>query len=551
MIGFALLGISCASVDPSATAHDPDEITRDESLLPDGGLENDPVYGGDGLEGNDQLADANEEESGEQFQDMTQRWGDALEGLTDSPLGRETDVVIEEEMDGDVEDVQAIEESDADPWENVSFAEECPDDPGCENTSFVDASAGMFHSCAVTGKGSLMCWGHNKDGQASPPDGQYQRVWAGWEQTCGLLTDGHVLCWGLDSQGQSSPPEDLLFSHVSIGRSHVCGVTLDQGVSCWGENHQGMSSPPDGLFKQAAVGRYYSCALSVSGDVMCFGDDSQGTVSEIPSGPFTDLTSGRWHVCALRGNGEVVCWGSNEFGQLDVPPGPFVQIDGGWTHTCGLRESGIPVCWGENHQGLTPPPEASGEWTWVSAGDGHNCGIRDQKVVCWGSELAGQTFVPGEGVPQDEECDLIDCADGDPCTLDSCLSGNCFHHQILCDDGDPCTGEFGKDFCDPQTGECQYPLWWDCDDGNECTFDLCDGVGGCSHTGHFGFCDDGDSCTLEDQCNDSVCVSGVFNMCDEACIGEPVEDCSDGDPCTMDYCDPAQGCINEVMLNCP
>ncbi|MFM1889685.1 MAG: hypothetical protein RLZZ565_442, partial [Planctomycetota bacterium] len=36
------------------------------------------------------------------------------------------------------------------------------------------------------------------------------------------------------------------------------------------------------------------------------------------------------------------------------------------------------------------------------------------------------------------ECGVV-CDDGDPCTVDTCVDGECVHTAINCDDGDPCT----------------------------------------------------------------------------------------------------------------
>ncbi|MFH1533067.1 MAG: hypothetical protein ABIK09_20265 [Pseudomonadota bacterium] len=68
----------------------------------------------------------------------------------------------------------------------------------------------------------------------------------------------------------------------------------------------------------------------------------------------------------------------------------------------------------------------------------------------------------------------VECDDGDPCTGDFCEGGVCTHQAKNCGDGNACT----QDLCDPGTGQCAYELL-DCDDGNECTLDSCKPDTGC------------------------------------------------------------------------
>ena len=69
-----------------------------------------------------------------------------------------------------------------------------------------------------------------------------------------------------------------------------------------------------------------------------------------------------------------------------------------------------------------------------------------------------------------------------------------------------------------------------CDDGNECTTDICDGEAGCDYAPVEGDeCKDGNPCTVADHC-----VQGI-------CVGSSV-DCDDNDPCTDDTCGEAGGC---------
>ena len=85
--------------------------------------------------------------------------------------------------------------------------------------------------------------------------------------------------------------------------------------------------------------------------------------------------------------------------------------------------------------------------------------------------------------------------------------------------------------CDGQTDEAT------CEDNNGCTADACDpskatpGKEGCVHSKLDGACDaDGSVCTEKDTCVDGICTPGKAKLCD------------DDNPCTLDGCDPAQGC---------
>lgn len=117
----------------------------------------------------------------------------------------------------------------------------------------------------------------------------------------------------------------------------------------------------------------------------------------------------------------------------------------------------------------------------------------------------------------------IDCADGDSCTLDTCLQdGTCLNDPLDCDDEDACT----EDTCSEILG-CVHVLR-DCDDDDACTVDSCDqDSGACINSG--GDCNDGNACTI-DECDPDL-----------GCVHSPV-DCDDGDACTWDNCGPISGC---------
>ncbi len=134
-----------------------------------------------------------------------------------------------------------------------------------------------------------------------------------------------------------------------------------------------------------------------------------------------------------------------------------------------------------------------------------------------------------------------------------------------CDDGNPCTK---NDACSTM-GLCEGEPY-SCSDGKGCTYDECDGLGGCSfplkgdrclidgacyYDGDVPFdapclscvppvtqlewtaddtlsCDDGNFCTEADFCFGGICVAGTLN------------DCDDNNWCTDDGCDTLGGCTH-------
>ena len=176
-----------------------------------------------------------------------------------------------------------------------------------------------------------------------------------------------------------------------------------------------------------------------------------------------------------------------------------------------------------------------------------------------------------------ENLDGITCDDGDPCTHnDMCYEGICsgLPVDIYCSD------ECLIGHCDTDTGEQEcIPREGPCDDDDQCSSqDTCqDGV--CT-TGPTDKDTDGDnylddSCQGGNDCDDSdpnvnpeeyegppgspICFDGVDNDCDSltdlqdpgcpACSGPEV--CDDGNVCNgIEDCDPAIGCLPGTPLDC-
>jgi hypothetical protein len=131
-----------------------------------------------------------------------------------------------------------------------------------------------------------------------------------------------------------------------------------------------------------------------------------------------------------------------------------------------------------------------------------------------------------------------ECPDPLPCRTVSCTAqGQCRYHPVA--DDTPCDDH---NLCTSDDrcldGQCTAGPPASCDDGNPCTVDSCNPAEGCAHAGFAGGCDDGNACTTEDGCVDGVCV------------GIPL-DCNDGDPCTSDSCDIDAGCLHGFVNGLP
>lgn len=140
-----------------------------------------------------------------------------------------------------------------------------------------------------------------------------------------------------------------------------------------------------------------------------------------------------------------------------------------------------------------------------------------------------------------ESCNNGTCAsgpapvvdDGNPCTADACDPIAGVSHTLLssgtsCSDGNACNG---AEMCNG-SGNCSAGIPVQVDDGNACTVDSCDPIAGVSHSAAPAgmSCSDGNACNGSETCNGmGGCAPG----------SAPVLD--DGNPCTMDSCDPSTG----------
>jgi hypothetical protein len=149
----------------------------------------------------------------------------------------------------------------------------------------------------------------------------------------------------------------------------------------------------------------------------------------------------------------------------------------------------------------------------------------------------GCVYIPIPGDPACTTCTTDgQCNDLNDCTADRCDLdlGICYNTPRNCSDDNFCT----SDFCDVATDECYHePVF--CNDELFCTVDSCNPLTGECVFDPYVCTDDGNACTLN-LCREPV--SGVdpgMPICD---VNQALV-CDDENPCTVDTCNPATGCV--------
>ena len=134
-----------------------------------------------------------------------------------------------------------------------------------DDIQFAAITAGYTHTCGIDTSGIAYCWGGNDSGQLGTGSSgdmvsvpttvsgglTFTAISAGMAHTCGLTGTGAIYCWGANAYGQlgdgttasrSAPvlvSGALHFKAVAVGDRHTCGVTTDNLAYCWGDNQYG------------------------------------------------------------------------------------------------------------------------------------------------------------------------------------------------------------------------------------------------------------------------------------------------------------------------
>lgn len=324
------------------------------------------------------------------------------------------------------------------------------------------ANSAGGHSCAVTTSREVWCWGNNENGQlgdgtrATSPDpnaiyflppvkafglSDAVAVSLGVRNTCALTGSGSVYCWGSGS------------SDFFGGLQVPVYPPRYGGGSAWSQMVVPVRIPNiDGAIQLSTNGRS-TCVLTNIGVVKCWGSRENGILGDGPDvnyrnpspvprsvpeamqglPPMRSISIGSSFGCGVSITAEVWCWGSNRFGGgigdgrqiADAPRGVIVpaslptrltgiesatEIALGADYACARDAPGSLWCWGHDvtegystpaGQSPAPPviypkqvnPPAAVEH--LTSGLQHVCfTVADATVECFGDR---QNFQLGDG----------------------------------------------------------------------------------------------------------------------------------------------------------
>jgi alpha-tubulin suppressor-like RCC1 family protein len=285
----------------------------------------------------------------------------------------------------------------------------------------VAITAGGTHTCVLLKTGLVKCWGDNSSGQlgtgkmssveSAPVSvvglNGVKAIAAGLKHTCALYGWGSVKCWGNNQYGQlgnglltnSAVPVNVLYIFglvdLAVGDNHSCAMSSDKSSNafCWGKNEAGQLGNKSNTDSKSAVlvsldkpsislaaGGDRTCAILIDKTVQCWGwwfekvnavFHTSAPQSVTGLNNIGNIAVGQKHTCvrdiSLPAQPKLKCWGNNSHAEVGLASGatpefvdgptamsitnPVIEVAAGNDHTCAIATiSGIPVlkCWGND-----------------------------------------------------------------------------------------------------------------------------------------------------------------------------------------------------------
>jgi alpha-tubulin suppressor-like RCC1 family protein len=232
-------------------------------------------------------------------------------------------------------------------------------------SSALSVAAGDSHSLALLSSGTVVAWGNDTYGQTDIPLQLFPGYWvnnwwwgwvwvnnlnwmpveaiaAGRNHSLALLTNGTVVAWGDNSFGQASPPSNLSnVVGITAGYLHSAALCSNGTVVVWGDDTFGQTNVPTGLSNVVAIaaGDFHTFALCSNGRIVAWGDNTFGQMN-VPSSVtnVVGIASGYYHGLALAPfiqllqlqltrNGLVLNWnGTGVLQWAPAPTGPYTDV---------------------------------------------------------------------------------------------------------------------------------------------------------------------------------------------------------------------------------
>ncbi len=259
--------------------------------------------------------------------------------------------------------------------------------PWAERT-FVDVTAGQFHTCVTDNFDRTTCIGART---SLAPErarfGPYVTVVAGDQHTCGLQETGIVHCWsgeGKNTDGRAATygPAPATFISNGYGPGSIgnsCAVLATGEVVCFHSSEMPLRHDTQGDAVQAASLVWGDmCILRTTGNVDCDVERRSYTGQDAVA-----LTSHYFGPCVLTSQANVTCqWGEQWYPWFTT--GNVVKLASGAEHSCVLLSTGAVTCGYENHDGQSED-RAGTDAVDVAAGAYASCALLNTgRVECWG-----------------------------------------------------------------------------------------------------------------------------------------------------------------------
>lgn len=291
--------------------------------------------------------------------------------------------------------------------------------------SIIAVSAGMYHSSALTDKGTVWMWGWNNHGQIGIDSFIHEQSTIPIQINQQIYTEENGV--------QLSPIGDVV--SIASGSNHMLALKSDGTVWAWGDNTNGQLGDQQ---SSSIVNRHIAQQISNLSDVIMISArgstnlalKSDGTVwiwgenqlggklasirTPIQIKEVTDvsyISAGSNHSLAVKKDGTVWTWGGYTSSEVEETKRPnlvhglssIVSVSTGVSHNLALKSDGTVWTWGTNEHGALglytnelfietpvkiPNLEKIKE---VSASDSFNLAINDQdKLFVWGRNDHGQ-----------------------------------------------------------------------------------------------------------------------------------------------------------------